>query len=49
MADKKMINKPVTIVGKVDKVNGSSSFTLRTSDGKFSFLCGSLSHAVFDL
>ena len=38
MANTKLQGKPVTVVGKVDKVTNASEFVLRSSDGKFSFL-----------
>ena len=37
MARSEMTNQLVTLVGKVEKVNGASSFLLRTSDGKHYF------------
>ena len=35
MAEKSMLNKCATLVGKVEKINSNSSLTIRTSDGKF--------------
>ena len=35
MASKAFQGKPVTLMGKVDKVASSSEFTLRSTDGKF--------------
>ena len=47
MASKAFQGKPVTLMGKVDKVASSSEFTLRSTDGKFTtiqyrlvLLCG---------
>jgi hypothetical protein len=34
MQNKKYLGKPVTVVGKVDKVISGSEFILKSSDGK---------------